>query len=227
MTVDIKLFRRLIGLGLTAVTLLAASNPQPLKREPTVVQRYCSGCHALNGRSELPYVPQLAGLSAQYMQQRLAAFRNFRAVPVDEALVRVVRPKRDHGHNVLTPAAAIHMVGVANGISGEDIRVAAEWYARQAPGSAKSIKAGRYDQGRELFENGFASQHVPACRTCHAADAQGSNDAPRLAGQHASYVVQQLTNFRDGGRGSSPMSEIARSLGRAQMRALATYLESR
>lgn len=50
------------------------------------------------------------------------------------------------------------------------------------------------DKGAAIFEN---------CMACHGERAMGDedNEAPRLAGQHAWYLVTQLENFRAGVRG--------------------------
>jgi len=42
------------------------------------------------------------------------------------------------------------------------------------------------------------------CATCHGAQAQGQKilSAPRLAGQNAAYLVEQLDNFKSGARGA-------------------------
>lgn len=50
-------------------------------------------------------------------------------------------------------------------------------------------------KGEAIFDN---------CMACHGEQAMGDedNEAPRLAGQHAWYLVTQLENFRAGVRGA-------------------------
>lgn len=60
------------------------------------------------------------------------------------------------------------------------------------------------------------------CAACHGDRGQGNSTlgAPRLAGQQAAYLAQQLRNFRDGRRGYDAHDTYG-----AQMRAVATSLE--
>src|SRR5437870_4819560 len=44
------------------------------------------------------------------------------------------------------------------------------------------------------------------CQACHGVSGQGTPalDAPRIAGLDAAYVIRQLTDFREGRRGTQP-----------------------
>jgi cytochrome c553 len=182
----------------------------------------------VDGNSQLPYIPRLAGLNAAYVERKLASFRTAASPPVDEALSRVVRSGRASTDAGITRAATVQMVGVARAVSGEDGKAAAQWYASRMPARGKSGNPKSIEEGRSLFTKGLQSQDLPACQTCHGSEAQGSDLAPRLAGQNASYVVSQLALFRASGRQPSPaMTAVAQHLGRDQARAVAAYLQSR
>jgi cytochrome c553 len=195
---------------------------------PAIVTRYCSGCHGVDGDSQLPYIPRLAGLNAAYVEGKLASFRAAASPPVDEALSRVVRIGDASTDGGITSAASVHMVGIARAVSAEDRKAAAQWYASRMPARGRSGKPKLIEEGRSLFSEGLHSQDLPACQTCHGSDAQGSDLAPRLAGQNAPYVVSQLALFRATGRQHSPvMTAVAQHLERDQARAVAAYLQSR
>jgi cytochrome c553 len=194
---------------------------------PEVVVRYCSGCHGVDGNSQLPYIPRLAGLSSTYQEGKLAKFRAANSLAVDEAFARFIRPSAGKPDKALTAAAAIHMVGIANGVAEDDLKVAARWYSTQEPASAKNSKGKAFEEGRNLYMDGLQSRGVPACQQCHGLEGHGTDRAPRLAGQHASYVIAQLTHFRTGDQNQSPMTNIARSLNHGQAQAIAKYLQSR
>ena len=195
---------------------------------PAIVTQYCSGCHGVDGKSQLPYVPRLAGLNAAYVERKLASFRASASPPVDEALSRAVRSGGASAHAGITSAATVQMVGVARAVSGEDGKAAAQWYASRVPARGKSGKPQLIEEGKRLFANGLHSQDLPACQTCHGSEAQGSDLAPRLAGQNASYVVGQLALFRATDLQQSPaMAAVAQHLERDQARAVAAYLQSR
>ena len=195
---------------------------------PAIVTHSCSGCHGVDGNSQLPYIPRLAGLNAAYVEHKLASFRAAASPPVDEALSRVVRTGRASADAGITPAATAHMVGVARAVSGENGKAAAQWYASRTPAPGKSGKPELIEEGKSLFTNGLQSQGLLACQSCHGSAAQGSDLAPRLAGQNASYVVGQLALFRAADPQHSPvMTAVAQHLERDQARAVAAYLQSR
>jgi cytochrome c553 len=195
---------------------------------PAIVTWTCSGCHGVDGNSQLSYIPRLAGLNAAYVERKLTSFRAAASPPVDEALSRVVSMGRASTDAGITPAANVHMVGVARAVSGEDGKAAAQWYASRMPARGKSGKPKLIEEGRSLFNNGLQSQGLLACQICHGSEAQGSALAPRLAGQNAAYVVSQLALFRATDRQqSSQMTVVAQHLERDQARAVAAYLQSR
>jgi len=195
---------------------------------PAIVTHSCSGCHGVDGNSQLPYIPRLAGLNAAYVEHKLASFRAAGSPPVDEALSRVVHTGSASADAGITPAANVHMVGVARAVSGEDGKAAARWYASRMPARGRSGQSKAIEAGKSLFANGLQSQGLVACQTCHGSEAQGSDLAPRLAGQNASYVVSQLALFRAIDPQHSPvMAAVAQHLERDQARAVAAYLQSR
>jgi cytochrome c553 len=195
---------------------------------PAIVTRYCSGCHGLDGNSELPYIPRLAGLNEAYLTRRVAGFRAAPAPPVDEAFDRVARFRSTSRETRVTEAARAHMIGVANAISGKEMHSALQWYAAQRPAAAGNGKGKAIVEGGVIYRRGIESRGVQACQSCHGSEGQGGDTAPRLAGQRAAYVISQLARFRAGDRKDSPeMINIARSIEGRQVRAIAAYLQSR
>jgi len=65
------------------------------------------------------------------------------------------------------------------------------------------------------------------CGACHGADGNSINPLwPNLAGQHASYSVEQLTAFRDGKRTDVLMTAMSLTLTDENIRDLSVYYES-
>ncbi len=65
------------------------------------------------------------------------------------------------------------------------------------------------------------------CAACHGADGKAIQPAyPNLAGQHASYLAKQLTEYRDGGRVNALMSGQAAALTDEDIDDLAAYYAS-
>ena len=65
------------------------------------------------------------------------------------------------------------------------------------------------------------------CAACHGADGNSSNPMwPSLAGQHASYVYKQLSDFKAGRRINASMSGMVAGLSDDDMKNLAAYYET-
>jgi cytochrome c553 len=165
----------------------------------------CASCHGPHGNSEQPKFPRLAGQSANYLTTQL---RNFRAQ---------TRGDSD---------AIAYMWGMAAELSDDSIEALAKYYAGQQPSASASSNAAEIARGREIYLHGVESEGVPACASCHGVDARGTADFPRLAGQHAQYVLKQLGAFQSNMRNVAVMHGVAQNLRRAEMQAVASYLEA-
>ncbi len=65
------------------------------------------------------------------------------------------------------------------------------------------------------------------CAACHSADGNSLLPVwPKLAGQHAEYIVKQLNDFKDGKRVNAQMAPMVASLGEEDMADLAAYYAS-
>jgi len=65
------------------------------------------------------------------------------------------------------------------------------------------------------------------CAACHGPDGNSVNPIwPSLAGQHASYIVKQLKDFKEGRRVNASMTGMVAGLSETDMKDLAAYYES-
>ena len=65
------------------------------------------------------------------------------------------------------------------------------------------------------------------CAGCHGVDGNSLNGVwPTLAGQHASYLVKQLQNFKSGDRADPIMRGMVQSLDETDMQDIAAYFAS-
>jgi len=63
-----------------------------------------------------------------------------------------------------------------------------------------------------------------ACGACHGADGNSPTDGfPKLAGQHASYLLKQLKDYKDGKRTNALMAGQVAALSEQDMADLAAY----
>lgn len=71
-----------------------------------------------------------------------------------------------------------------------------------------------------------AAADIAPCQTCHTGSSRQSL-APTLDGQHAEYLVNQLTRFRDHVREAFPMDALAQGLDDAVIARLAQAFSAR
>ncbi|MEO7256184.1 MAG: c-type cytochrome [Casimicrobium sp.] len=174
----------------------------------TIAQQVCSDCHGVTGNSVSPNFPNLAAQTSPYLIAQLRGFKS---------------------HNRADPAGFEYMWGLSRSLSDEQIAGLAAYYAAQSPAANKGRNdATRVSAGKQIFETGVAAKNVPACGSCHGALAQGNATFPRLAGQHADYVVKQLIVFQrtDNRPEGAVMKVIAHDLAPDEIENLAAYLQS-
>lgn len=67
-----------------------------------------------------------------------------------------------------------------------------------------------------------------SCFLCHGENGESASEVfPKLAGQHANYIVKQLENFKSGKRKSTAMADMSSRLNADDMLALGQYFESK
>jgi cytochrome c553 len=165
----------------------------------------CALCHGRSGQSISPTFPRLAGQRAEYIEAQLKAFRD--------------ATRKD-------PDAQAYMWGMASQLTDPIIEALGHYYEQLKPVAPNPVDSRQVAAGKEIFERGIPAQNVPACQTCHMAQAQGAGLFPRLAGQHAAYLVKQMNSFKNGLRVNPVMQPIMQSFTSEQMEQVATYLES-
>ena len=191
---------------ISATTLLAASAamaagaPDLAKGKASFVT--CAACHGANGNSAIAANPSLAQQHPEYLVKQLKEFK---------AGVR---------KNAI-------MNGMAAPLSEQDMRNIAYWVTTQkmTPGSATNKDT--IALGEKIWRGGIANRGVPACAACHSPNGAGIPIRfPRLAGQHAAYVEQQLKDFRDGVRtNATVMPEVLNDMNDTQIKAVAAFVQ--
>jgi cytochrome c553 len=196
----------LLACGLLAASAMAQTmSPQ----EVTVLRarHVCVACHGDGGRSDNPNVPSIAGQTREYLVAQLKDFR---------AQIRV------------EPGPRGYMWGISALLDDDTIKGLADYYAGQKPPTGKKGDAALVQAGRTLYVDGAPDRGVRACASCHGDAAEGAKVFPRLAGQHADYVVTQLKDFGTALRPHAlVMRNEAQALTATEMRALAEYVQSR
>jgi len=200
--------KQLLSLALVAAACttqaLAQDAPSDTVRRAIHV---CASCHGEGGRSDNASQPSLAGQTSQYIQRQL---KDFRSQARSETSQKA------------------YMWGISALLDDATIAGLADYYEAQAPRRGIPGNAKLVAEGRRIFEQGLPLRGVRACNECHGDHAEGQTGFPRLAGQYAEYLVNQLRVFR-----TTPlrphgvlMKGELRGLTDAELRAVATYLQS-
>jgi cytochrome c553 len=83
------------------------------------------------------------------------------------------------------------------------------------------------NKGAALFSTGDATRGIPACSSCHGEAGNSAGAAyPKLAAQHAAYIVKQLSNFKSDERKNPIMGPYAAKLTDDEIKNLGAYLST-
>jgi cytochrome c553 len=168
---------------------------------PDALISSCESCHGANGQTRSAATPRLNGQTSEYLTARLKELHN----PIFETV------------------SAIHsMIGPAREIGPRDLAAIVEHFSAQSPTSPNGADRARV-AGAQLYAHG-AGGRVPACASCHGETGQGIGAAPRLAGQHVSYLVDQMEALMITARLQPGMNKHAWGLMPEEIRALAAFL---
>lgn len=163
----------LVGsMALLATTAGQGAEPDPGRGE--ILYRACTACHGQDGGGQSDgTVPRIAGQYPSVLIKQLADFRNRRRWDL-----RMERVVSDHGLSDRRDTADV-----------------AAYIAGLEPRSPAAVGDG------EFLRRG-AGAYVQACAACHGASGQGSaaQAIPRLAGQHATYLLRQMQESATQGR---------------------------
>ena len=186
-------FAKTIAAGLVlAVASAAAQDAAP--PEPAKAAA-CFACHGTGGRSRLPQVPVLAGQTSRYLYLQLRDFQEGR-----------------RSNEQMSP--------MAQGLSKDDMRKLAAYFAAQKPG----VQGFQPDAERARL--GKAKADETLCTMCHQGGFAGQNEIPRVAGQQFDYIVKQLSDFKARRRTNDAgnMTSVSNTLTDADIQNLAHYL---
>ncbi len=169
---------------------------------------FCSSCHQPSGQGYGGFspIPRLAGQQTEYFENQLQAF-------IERRRKNAYMVKVTHD---LTPAMRTALAAHFKSLNPKPVG--------KAP--TKLL-----DLGKTIYTEGVPAADVPACASCHGAEAKGDAAIPRLAGQIYPYTINALVNWSEV-RGQDPanpdtsaiMQPIAHNLTRSQIEAVAAYI---
>jgi cytochrome c553 len=172
----------------------------------TLAQQVCSNCHGVDGNSVSPNFPNLAAQQKDYVIAELDEYRK---------------------HSRTDPPGFEYMWGLSHNLTDKQMGELADYFAAQkvvSPGAGNPLQAAR---GKPIFEEGITAQKTPPCKACHGELGAGDGMFPRIAYQHADYIVKQLAVFKrteqrpDG----ALMKVVVHGLTKQDMNDVAQYLQ--
>ena len=195
-------------LGVSGCTNVSSSRNvnDPRVSGTTLAIQVCSACHGVTGESVSPMFPKLAGQSKEYLVAQLADFK---------------------GHDRSDSRGTQYMWGYTQ-ITTKQVDELAEYFSAQPAMLARKDKVELLTRGEAVFRNGVADKGVVQCVACHGASGEGNGAFPRLAGQHANYVLEQIKVFQltaQRPRGAA-MQQVTHELTEPDAIAVSHYIES-
>jgi cytochrome c553 len=185
----------------TTAALLPAAGAADITRAVEIVEGKCFICHGAEGESSSPVFPRLAGQHASYVERQLADYKSGKR-------------KNDT------------MQAMVADLSADDMRLLG-MYFESKPTRAHPVADPELAQvGRFVYNRGNPFSGVAACADCHGAAGHGTDRLPRLGGQHAQYVENQLKAFskRERTNDNAVMHTIASKLTELELKAVASYV---
>jgi cytochrome c553 len=199
---------------LLAAVLPAASYADDSVAKQTIEAKihYCKNCHGQQGQgfSGAYPVPRLAGQTSAFLESRIDV---------------ITEHQRDN------PTVETFMAPALGSVAPEIRKAVLSHFTAlnpppAAPGPKELISA-----GKKIYDDGAASEDVPACASCHGPDAKGLDKAPRLAGQIYPFIVKVLSHWaiinkeraREGG---GAVKGGAHKLSPQQIEAVAAYVSN-
>lgn len=199
----------LLTLAVAAGTALAA--PANLERGKQIAETICAACHSADGNSGIAMYPKISSQHAAYIYQQTKDIKEGKRV-----------------------GAAASMAPMVAGLSDQDIRDVAAYYAKQFAKPGEANPKQDFELGKKIFRGGLADKKVPACMACHSPNGAGmpagGTDVvsyPRLGGQHQAYIVAQLKAYASGQRKSpnGMMEDIAKRMTEEEMNAVGNFIQ--
>ena len=202
-------FALMAGLALSGSAALAAGNAadgERIAREGDGVGAPCLACHGADGAgTDEAGFPRLAGLDARYIVKQIRDYKS---------------------------GARFNELMQANLSSLNEqqiLDVAAYYAAMPVPVmQSKQVAAELMALGEKLATQGDWSRHLAPCESCHGPGNAGVDENfPGIAGQHATYIGQQLRAWREGTRQNDPlqlMAAVAERMTDAEIDAAAAYM---
>lgn len=170
----------------------------------------CNACHGAAGIATMGQYPSLAGQHPKYLEKQLHDFQ-----------LGVTSGGAQGRPNPV-------MAGMVAGLSEQDISDISAYFAQLPPMQGSTPEAS-IALGQDLYRFGDEERGITACIACHGPRGNGtpSSGFPKISGQNAEYIADQLTQFQSGQRGNdmnAMMRAISMKLSKKEIDDLSQYV---
>lgn len=225
--------QRFAALALAAAALAACDPPVTTGKDPFTAsgetialsggdagaRNACFTCHGLDGQGNDAGVPRIAGLGVGYLERQMdfyaAGLRQHPEMQMIAGRLTQEERKAVSRHYAAMPGYPVIARSEATQQS-TDAKVG-------AAGSRRSAR----DDVISLYARGAPTRGIPACAACHGAAGNGVGAGnPPLADQPASYLAEQMHQWRLGKRRGDPLNimlKISQRLTPSEIEALSAY----
>lgn len=198
----------LIGMATPSFCYADAKAGEALAKNGAGAVAPCMQCHGVNGEGQAAAgFPRLAGQNQAYLLKQLQDFNGRRSNPIMQAFAQALNAQQ--------------MSDVAAYYASLPI-----WQRSQSLTPTPTTSASR---GLQLAQKGNWDNGIPACFACHGEMGAGiAPSFPALAGQNATYIIKQLTDWRVGVRANDPqglMKAVAEKMSPDEIASVSAYLE--
>jgi cytochrome c553 len=195
---------KLLLAAVAATSLQTLAAPPEVALSPRVMEiiaSRCALCHGMDGQSASAVYPRLAAQHPDYLVKQLKDFRDGRR-------------------------KSETMTDMAKDLQDADIASLAAFFASKKAGGRQSGDVDLAAVGKYIFQRGNNFSGVAACASCHGPKGFGTEQLPRLAGQHPAYIEIQLKEFNKRARtnDNSIMHSIAAKLTELETKAVSVYI---
>ena len=188
-----------VAFDVPTVKLLKSADPAA--GEALSKEIRCKKCHGDAGISDDEDDINIAGMSASYIFKQLKDYQDKR------------RDDRD-------------MYKAVKDLDDKQLAELSAWYASLEPAEANPNRV-LTDEVRKLVFHGDPTRLLKACAACHGRDGRGGQfDHPAIAGQHRTYLVDSMTEFKEDDRENDiygRMRDVSKRLTESEIEALADY----
>ncbi|HUF71556.1 MAG TPA: c-type cytochrome [Gammaproteobacteria bacterium] len=194
-------FALLVAAGLVLPQLAGAQSPMPLAIEGDAARGEtlaytCGGCHGIEAAvNAYPtyHVPKLGGQNADYLEVALQGYR---------------QGTRAHAT----------MQAQASALTDQDIADLAAYFAGIGGEPARGISSA----GAEAIRQG--EEQSATCAACHGPEGIAlAPQWPNLAGQHGSYLLESMKQYRESERTDPVMAPLVSQLDDEMLAQIAAY----